>query len=567
MQQEKSAHGISLKVKMIVMVLISMVITVVLILTSVIPMIKKNYLNTMENYMMDICNTTGASIDAAITRSGGAIMILNQDALENLIGTVKMSGIDSSYAYVVKADGTVVYHPDADKIGKPVDTEIGKELIADIGSGEMPEQSIQYTKENEKEECASFYVTKNATAVLIIMADVSELLEVTTVVRNAVALVGTVISVIMCILIYLAIAYLMKPLLVITEQVQRFSALDFTENEIVLKISTHKDEMGRVAAAIYELREKMSDIVSHMKEQSKVLAEMGIDLERRANSTTEAVDNVEKAVSEITEGATEQAEETKKATEHVLDMEKLIQSANLEADNLKDVSLTMQEYSDQAVSEIKDLGEVNTAVISYIDIISEQTDRTNASAVKIKEATDLIAEIAEETNLLSLNASIEAARAGEVGRGFAVVAAQIQKLAEQSNHSASRIDAITRELIDDAKKAVSTMDDVKKIIQKQSDNVLRTSEKFQLVQSGIVHSATGVQEIELRTAKLDDARGSIVSIVQNLMDIAQQNAASTEETSASVMEVTNVMQVMTENANRLTTVAASLEDTVDHIRL
>ena len=161
-------------------------------------------------------------------------------------------------------------------------------------------------------------MTKNATAVLIIMADVSELLEVTTVVRNAVALVGTVISVIMCILIYLAIAYLMKPLLVITEQVQRFSALDFTENEIVLKISTHKDEMGRVAAAIYELREKMSDIVSHMKEQSKVLAELGIDLERRANSTTEAVDNVEKAVSEITEGATEQAEETKKATEHVL---------------------------------------------------------------------------------------------------------------------------------------------------------------------------------------------------------------------------------------------------------
>ena len=111
------------------------------------------------------------------------------------------------------------------------------------------------------------------------------------------------------------------------------------------------------------------------------------------------------------------------------------------------------------------------------------------------------------------------------------------------------------------------MDDVKKIIQKQSDNVLRTSEQFQLVQSGIVHSATGVQEIELRTAKLDDARGSIVSIVQNLMDIAQQNAASTEETSASVMEVTNVMQVMTENANRLKTVAASLEDTVDHIRL
>ena len=360
---------------------------------------------------------------------------------------------------------------------------------------------------------------------------------------------------------------MMRPLTVITEQVRRFSTLDFTENKKVSKISGHRDEMGEIARAIYELRVKMSEMVSQMKEQSSVLTEMGQNLEQRVCDTTEAVSSVECAVNEITTGASTQADETQQATEHVLDMEKLIQSANMEVENLKRMSLNMQNYSDQAVDAIRELDTVNANVIKYIDIISEQTDRTNASAVKIKEATELIANIAEETNLLSLNASIEAARAGEVGRGFAVVASQIQKLAEQSNQSASQIDAITRELMEDAKKAVTIMEGVKEIIQKQSDNVSQTGEVFGLVRSGVEDSMNGVGKIEVRTTKLDHARGSIVGIVQSLMDIAMQNAASTEQTSAAVVKVSNVMQVITDNAKRLKTVATSLEENVDKISL
>ena len=124
--------------------------------------------------------------------------------------------------------------------------------------------------------------------------------------------------------------------------------------------------------------------------------------------------------------------------------------------------------------------EVNDQTKLSIDEIYEQTNITNASAQKIKAATDIIASIAEETNLLSLNASIEAARAGEQGRGFAVVASQIQKLAEQSNDSAKQIDDITNVLIQDSTHAVDTMQGVQQIMAVQSDKMQQTEKRLRM---------------------------------------------------------------------------------------
>ena len=102
------------------------------------------------------------------------------------------------------------------------------------------------------------------------------------------------------------------------------------------------------------------------------------------------------------------------------------------------------------------------------------TDQTNESAAKIQEVTSLISSIAEETNLLSLNASIEAARAGEAGRGFAVVAEEIGKLAEQSNQSAKQIEDIIAQLVADSSRSVKTMEAVREITSRQSEDIGKT---------------------------------------------------------------------------------------------
>ena len=179
----------------------------------------------------------------------------------------------------------------------------------------------------------------------------------------------------------------------------------------------------------------------------------------------------------------------------------------------------------------------------------------------------MIASIAEETNLLSLNASIEAARAGEQGKGFAVVASQIQKLAEQSNESASQIDEITNALISDSTKSVETIAQVRDIMNEQSEKMEKTDSMFRQVNMGVDHAMDSVNTITEKTELLNQSREKIIDVVQNLSAIAEENAASSQETSASITQVNTVVTDISDNASGLKDIAYHLENDVKRVQL
>ena len=243
-------------------------------------------------------------------------------------------------------------------------------------------------------------------------------------------------------------------------------------------------------------------------------------------------------------------------------MGSMIEETSGEVSALKDTADGMKAVSIEAQQLINELMQENGKTKESIEKIYRQTNITNESALKIKEATALITSIAEETNLLSLNASIEAARAGEQGRGFAVVASQIQKLAEQSSESAQKIEQITTELISDSSVAVETMQIVRDNMETQSTKMVQTDNIFETFNKGVVSSIEGVDSIALKADKLDVSRVNVVDVVQNLSAIAQENAASSEESSASVTQVTEIVTDISKNANKLKEVAAKLEDLV-----
>lgn len=353
------------------------------------------------------------------------------------------------------------------------------------------------------------------------------------------------------------------PITMLSKGIANLAKLDFRVTGNEQKLAARKDETGEMARSIFEMREVLFQLVNRLKEESELLNDVASGLTNNAQSTGEAVGQVERAVSEITDGANSQAEETQRATENVILIGTMVEETVGQVEKLASNAHAMQKAGDEAIETLKQLDSTNDKTKEAVERIYRQTHTTNESALKIKEVTGMIASIAEETNLLSLNASIEAARAGEQGRGFAVVAAQIQKLAEQSNESAKQIEAITDLLIRDSEEAVETMNTVREIIDEQSINVERTGIGFADVKTGIDNSIDSVKIISNSMDKLDEARGGVVDVVQNLTAIAQENAASTQETLASVTEVMASIDEVSGQSVNLRELSGELEKSIN----
>lgn len=333
------------------------------------------------------------------------------------------------------------------------------------------------------------------------------------------------------------------------------------------KLLKRNDEVGDLAKAIDTLQKTLQNIVSKIAQSTDNIKMAANELGVTAKDTNYTMKQVEDAVSSISENITEQAKSTKTTTDNIVLMGDQIGRTSEEVGLLNQNADVMRKSSEQASYTIQQLRQINDKVKESINTITRQTNLTNESAQKIQAAIGIISSIAEETNLLSLNASIEAARAGESGRGFAVVASQIQKLAEQSNSSSCEIEEITNTLISNSDEAVEIMRQVHEIIDSQSQNMSDTENIVSKVMDGINTSLEKIEKIEYATEQLESSRNRIVETVEGLSDIAEQNAASTEETFAQTSQVSNTFEQIEAKADQLKQIADELSDIMRHFQL
>ena len=338
-------------------------------------------------------------------------------------------------------------------------------------------------------------------------------------------------------------------------------------NPIDKTMLDRKDEIGDLAISIDTLQKALRDIITKIAQSTDKLAFEADALGTTANETNSTMKQVENAVSSITGNISEQAKTTKSTTENIVLMGEQIGVTSSEVGLLNQNADRMRQSSEQATTTIKQLRQINSEVEKSIETITAQINVTNDSAQRIRAATEMITSIAEETNLLSLNASIEAARAGENGRGFAIVATQIQKLAEQSNESSHMIEEITNDLINNAGETVDIMSKVHEIIDSQSHNMMETEKIVAEVMDGIGTSLKKIEQIESTTVLLEGSRNRIVQAVEGLSEIAQQNAANTQETCAQTIEVSNTFEQIEDSALQLKKIADVLSDTMKYFRL
>ncbi len=564
--ERKVSFGKSIKTKIALMVAVAIICATLCNLIIIVPYITKVIDSQNKNYMFDIANANGLTIENMLTLADEDD-VFSYETLSSVFDGVGIEGVESSYAYVVAGDGNMLYHPTKEKVGKSVENDLVKGIVADISKGVRRDSAVIEYEFKGVMKYASYYITKDMSAIILITADKDEILSTTDTVINLCIGAGIGATAIFTVIGYILVNIMLRPIGSITSVIGKMSVLDFTESPEEKSLSKRKDETGLIGKAVVRLKGELIQVIDNIKNQSSELYAASEQLNTDAKDTTMTMEQVETAVNDIALGATSQAEETQTATEDVIVMGHMIEETTGEVSTLKVNADGMKDTSEDAQKLLTELMKENEHTRASIDEIYRQTHTTNESALKIKEATAFITSIAEETNLLSLNASIEAARAGEQGRGFAVVASQIQKLAEQSSESAQKIEEITNELIMDSSEAVKTMQVVKDNMDAQSDKMIQTDKMFEAFNAGVISSIESIDNIAVKTDTLDESRVKVVDLVQNLSAIAEENAASSQETSASVTQVSEIVSDISGNVNKLKDIAVELEKTVQVFKL
>lgn len=467
----------------------------------------------------------------------------------------------TNYMLLDAAKNTYIFCPEDEKIG----TEIEDENIARVverAKGD-PSAGISYEfTEGGTDMLAVYQYMPERDWVLVILTDESVAFAPVTQMSILLIILCAVILVIISACVFVAGQLIAKNIVRVSQMIQEIGTLDLTLRHKLDEFSTRKDEVGMIAKATLHLTNAVSGAVETIKEKSTELLSTSDTLHSGADVTKGSVENVEKAINEIAESTIQQAADTQQAVGTVLHIGETIEKTMNETETLSEYAGSIQKTSEEMRDTVRGLSEVNANTEKAIDEISAQTISTNESAMKIKDAAQLITSIAEETNMLSLNASIEAARAGEQGRGFAVVASQIQKLAEQSNDSAKMIDSIIVTLIEDSNNAVDTMHRMKDIMLEQNSQLSHTEEQFSEIYENIEVTKRGITTIYDTVKNMNKERLVVVDVVRKLSEIAADNAAGTEQILASTEMLESTVKDVSDASEQLVTVSNNIEQSV-----
>lgn len=262
----------------------------------------------------------------------------------------------------------------------------------------------------------------------------------------------------------------------------------------------------------------------------------------------EIVQNIDLASEESAKCSAVQANEIQDVNLKVINIGEAVDTTFANVDILTNCFTRVMSYCSNGNAMLVELTNVSQETRKSVEAVRKQTDITNISAEEIKKATVLIANIASQTNLLSLNASIEAARAGGNGRGFAVVANEIRKLADQSKIATAKIAEIVRELIENSNSSVNIMQQVTDNIQQQYDKLNSTNEIFMGLNREMNVVGNTIEDIALVMVDLETLKDEVIESVVNLSAISEENAANSEEISVSIQELNQTIVKCTTTA-------------------